>query len=90
MKQMPLILGNAAGLSETVHGALFEQVCNYLQAGSSRSVYVPCTPVDRPLLEAQVTSYTVYINVVATKYKLCYDCKQHESYINTQYTIIIR
>ena len=42
-----------------------------------------------PLLEAQVTSYyaTVYINVVATKYKLYYDYKKHESYINTQYTI---
>ena len=34
----PLILGNALDLSETVPGALFELVCRYLQAGSSRSV----------------------------------------------------
>ena len=82
-KQMPLILGNALGLSETVPWALLELVCHYLQAGSSWSVYiyVPCAPVD------PCWKHKLYINVVATKYKLYYGCKQHESYINTQHTI---
>ena len=81
MNQLPLILGNALGLSETVPGVLVELVSHYLQAGSSRSVYVPCTPVD------PCWKHKLYINVVAIKYKLYYGCKQHESYINTQYTI---
>ena len=51
-------------LSDTVPGALFELVCHYLQAGSSRSVYVPCTPVD------PCWKHKLYINVVATKHKL--------------------
>ena len=81
VKQRPLILGNTLGLSDTVPGALVELVCRYLQAGSSRSIYVPCTPVD------PCWKHKLYINVIATKYKLFYGCKQHESYINIQYTI---
>ena len=37
VKQRLSIPGNALGLSDTVPGVLFELVCHYLQAGSSRA-----------------------------------------------------
>ena len=54
MNQRPLTLGNALGLSDTVPGVLFELVCHYLQAGSSRSIHIRTMHTSGPLLEAQV------------------------------------
>ena len=53
---------------DCMHGALFELVCHYLQAGSSRSVKSTYDANQWTLVGS--TSQYNYINVVVTKYKL--------------------